>query len=84
MALEGNLTPNEIATKITRWHLNRSAMLRNDGQPIPDNARGWVNLLMEHTPGILAQRCSAVLRRPIPVDWTLADAINAFPNEQNT
>jgi hypothetical protein len=82
MALDGALTPNEVASKIARWHLNRSAMLRNEGQPVPGSARGGVNLLMERHPGALAQRCSAILRRPVPIDWMLADAIDAFPTER--
>jgi hypothetical protein len=82
MALDGTLTPNEVASKIARWHLNRSAMLRNEGNPVPGSARAGVNLLMECHPGALAQRCSAILRRPVPLHWTLADAIDAFPTER--
>lgn len=83
MALDGTFSANDVASKIARWHLNRAAMLRTDGQPIPGTARGGVNLLMGRRPGLIAQRCSALLHRPVPAEWTLADAVDAFPNDSS-
>jgi hypothetical protein len=73
MRLDCSLDPNEVALRLTRWHLN-ALLLSWSNPPKPDLLLASTLLEPRH-PGALAQHLSLMLRQPLDASLTPAQAI---------